>query len=216
MNRPHVILNAGMTLDGKIATRTGDSQISGPEDLERVYKIRAEVDAVMVGIGTVLEDDPRLTVHRVSSEKPNPLRVVVDSRARTPLSARVLSADAQTLIAVSESAPRARVEELSKRAAVRAFGARKVDLPALLAHLAERGIKSLLLEGGGTLNWGMVKEGLIDEVRLALKPVLVGGRDAVSLVDGEGFARISEGLGLKLKKYYPLGEDFILEYEVLK
>ena len=100
--KPYVILNAAMTLDGKIATRTGSSEISGPEDLERVHEIRKEVDAIMVGIGTVLADDPRLTVHKINARKEdNPIRVVVDNKARTPIDFRILNDDAETVIAVS-------------------------------------------------------------------------------------------------------------------
>ena len=104
--KPYIILNSAMTLDGKIATRTGSSEISGPEDLQRVHQIRKELDAIMVGINTVLEDDPRLTVHKFSSEESdNPLRVVTDSKAITPINSRVLNEEAETLIAVSQDAP---------------------------------------------------------------------------------------------------------------
>ena len=100
--KPYVILNAAMTLDGKIATKTGSSEISGKEDLERVHEIRKEVDGIMVGIGTVLADDPRLTVHKINAKKEdNPIRVVVDNKARTPLDFRILNDDAETIIAVS-------------------------------------------------------------------------------------------------------------------
>ena len=218
MHRPYVILNAGMTLDGKIATRTRDTKISGREDLERVHRIRERVDGIMVGIGTVLDDDPRLTVHKIQSEKKrNPVRIVVDSRARTPIDARVLSKEARTIIAVSRKAPRGRVMALQEKGAeVIVCGEGRVNLRCLMEELYTRGIKSLLLEGGGTLNFGMLSEGLVDEVSVAIAPVLVGGREAVTLVDGEGFATIAEGVHLKLKKYYPLGKDFILEYEVLR
>ena len=213
-----MIMNAGMTLDGKIATRTRDAKISGEEDLQRVHRIREHVDAIMVGIGTVLDDDPRLTVHRIQSErKRNPTRVVVDSSARTPLNARVLSREAPTIIAVSRAAPEERIEALLERGAeVVVCGDRRVDLRCLMQKLYERGIRSVLLEGGGTLNFSMLREGLVDEVSVAIAPVLVGGRDAVTLVDGEGFATVAEGVHLRLKKYYPLGKDFILEYEVLR
>src|SRR3974390_2116533 len=103
---PYVILNSAMTLDGKIATRTGNSEISGPEDLLRVHRLRKELDSIMVGINTVLEDDPRLTVHKIPATKSNnPLRVVADSQARTPPDARILNDEAPTLIAVTEKAP---------------------------------------------------------------------------------------------------------------
>ena len=98
--RPYVILNAAMTLDGKIATQTGSSNISGEEDLKRVHELRKECDAIMVGIGTVLADDPRLTVHKVDANPDdNPVRVVVDSKCRTPIAARITNKDAKTIIA---------------------------------------------------------------------------------------------------------------------
>lgn len=98
--RPYVILNAAMTLDGKIATQTGSSNISGKEDLERVHELRKECDAIMVGIGTVMADDPRLTVHKIDANpEDNPVRVVVDSKCRTPIDARITNGDAHTVIA---------------------------------------------------------------------------------------------------------------------
>ena len=218
MQRPHVILNAGMTLDGKIATRTRDTKISGKEDLERVHRIRERVDAIMVGIGTVLDDDPRLTVHRIPGKRSrNPVRVVVDSRARTPPGARVLSGEAPTVIAVSRAAPEERCRVLRERgASIVVCGESRVDLPCLMRELYARGIRSLLLEGGGTLNFSMLRHGLVDEVSVAIAPVLVGGREAVTLVEGKGFATIAEGVHLRLKRYYPLGKDFVLEYEVVR
>lgn len=217
MRRPYVVLNAGMTLDGKIASKTRDVEISCKEDLERVHEIRKSVDAIMVGIGTVLDDDPRLTVHKIPGKKEdNPLRVVVDSTARTPLDARVLNEDAETVIAVSKAAPKDRGAELEKRAGVVVCGESKVDLKCLMEELYKRGVKTLLLEGGATLNWGMLEEDLVDEVKVAISPAIVGGKDALSLVEGEGFEKIREGVRLKLKKHYPLGRDLILEYEVLR
>lgn len=214
---PHVIMNAGMTLDGKISSRTHDSKISCPEDLERVHKLRRGVDGIMVGVNTVLVDDPRLTVHKIKSEGTNPLRIVVDSTARVPLDARVLNGDAKTLIAVSNRADSKKLDSIrSTGARVVICGSEKVGLRCLMEKLSDIGLRSVLLEGGGTLNWGMLKEGLVDEVRVAITPRIVGGRDAVSLVGGEGFSLIDDGVKLNLKKHYQLGKDFILEYEVLK
>lgn len=217
MKRPHVVLNAGMTLDGKIASKSRDVEISCEEDLERVHEIRKRVDAIMVGIGTVLDDDPRLTVHKIPGEKEDdPLRVVVDSRARTPLDARVLSEEAKTLIAVSKAAKKDIIARLEEKVDVFVCGESKVDLECLMEELYKRGVKTLLLEGGGTLNWGMLERDLIDEVKVAVSPTIVGGKDALSLVEGEGFDKIGEGVKLKLKKHYLLGRDLILEYEVLR
>lgn len=218
--KPHVILNSAMTLDGKIATRTGSSEISGPEDLQRVHQIRKELDAIMVGINTVLEDDPRLTVHKFSSEESdNPLRVVTDSKAITPINSRVLNEEAETLIAVSQDAPRERVKLLMDKGDnvdVILAGETRVDLTILMDELAQRGIRSILLEGGSTLNYSMLKDGLVDEIRVCIAPMIAGGVKAKTLADGEGVDYMKDAFKLELKKSYKLGKDFILEYEVLK
>ncbi|ADL58279.1 2,5-diamino-6-(ribosylamino)-4(3H)-pyrimidinone 5'-phosphate reductase [Methanothermobacter sp. KEPCO-1] len=213
--RPYVILNAAMTLDGKIATKTGSSEISGEEDLRRVHELRRECDAIMVGINTVLADDPRLTVHRVDAEEgDNPVRVVVDSRARTPLNFRVLNDEAPTVIGVSESAPASRVNELRKRAEVVVAGKERVNLCLLLERLHEMGVRRLMLEGGSTLNYSMLTEGLVDEVRVCIAPMIAGGREARTLVDGEGIDDMSDAIKLELERFYTLGEDLIVEYTV--
>ncbi|HOI71560.1 MAG TPA: 2,5-diamino-6-(ribosylamino)-4(3H)-pyrimidinone 5'-phosphate reductase [Methanobacterium sp.] len=218
--KPYIILNSAMTLDGKIATRTGSSEISGPEDLQRVHQIRKELDAIMVGINTVLEDDPRLTVHKFSSEESdNPLRVVTDSKAITPINSRVLNEEAETLIAVSQDAPRERVKLLMDKGDnvdVILAGETRVDLTILMDELAQRGIRSILLEGGSTLNYSMLKDGLVDEIRVCIAPMIAGGVKAKTLADGEGVDYMKDAFKLELKKSYKLGKDFILEYEVLK
>lgn len=214
--RPYVILNSAMTLDGKIATKTGSSEISGPEDLIRVHKIRKEVDAIMVGINTVLADDPRLTVHKIPSvPSDNPLRVVVDSRARTPLEFRILNTDAPTLIAVSKSADLQKVETLKKKVDVVLCGDKRVDLPCLMAELHGKGVKTLMLEGGSTLNYSMLSQGLVDEVRVCIAPMIAGGRDSKTLVDGEGIENMKDAFKLKFKKSYSLGKDRVVEYHVV-
>lgn len=215
--RPYIILNAAMTLDGKIATKTGSSEISGPKDLERVHHIRKEVDAIMVGINTLLADDPRLTVHKISSHiSDNPTRIVVDSQGRTPLDARILNNDAPTIIAVSRKAPINKVEKLREKAEVLICGKERVDVVELMRNLKEKGINSLMLEGGSTLNFSMLKEGLVDEVRVCIAPMIVGGTHAKTLVDGSGIDFMKDAIPLKLKKSYPLGKDYILEYSVLQ
>ena len=187
--KPYVILNAAMTLDGKIATRTGSSEISGKEDLERVHEIRKEVDAIMVGIGTVLADDPRLTVHKINARKEdNPIRVVVDNKARTPIDYRILNDDAETIIAVSsvcdENNPDcdedavARAKEISKKADVFYSSKESVDLTEFMEYLSSKGIETLMLEGGSTLNFSMIRENLIDEVKICIAPMIVGGKNS--------------------------------------
>ena len=221
--KPYVILSAAMTLDGKIATATGSSNISGPEDLKRVHELRRECDGIMVGIGTVLADDPRLTVHKVDANpEDNPVRVVVDSRCRTPIAARITNKDAKTIIAganeykydflVSD-----RYDTFTKRG-VKFFwsGDKRVDLVALMNYLHEEGIKKLMLEGGATLNFSMIKAGLIDEIRLCVAPMVVGGANAKTLFDGDGYPLMDLAAKLELVDSYDLDKDLILTYKVLK
>jgi|TARA_B100000315_G_scaffold181169_1_gene170023 2,5-diamino-6-(ribosylamino)-4(3H)-pyrimidinone 5'-phosphate reductase len=213
--KPKVILNAGMTLDGKIASRNQDSKISCSEDIERVHKLRAEVDGIIVGINTVMVDDPNLTVITQCKCR-DPIRIIVDSKGRLPLTSKVLRKGPDTIIAVSKKAPIKRIEKIRKYATVLILGDTEVNLESLMEELFKIGIKSLLLEGGGTLNWSMLKEGLVDEVMVAISPKIVGGREAITLVDGDGFGLISEGTKLKLREFYNLGEDLILKYEVIR
>ena len=142
--KPYIILNAAMTLDGKIATKTGSSEISGREDLIRVHKLRKEMDAIMVGINTLLADDPRLTVHKIEAKhEDNPVRIVVDSKARTPLDFRILSEDAPTIIATTENADPEKIDALEKKVTVVKCGEGRVNLKLLMKELSRMGIKIL-------------------------------------------------------------------------
>lgn len=205
-----------MTLDGKIATKTGSSEISGREDLIRVHNLRKEMDAIMVGINTLLADDPRLTVHKIDAEpEDNPVRIVVDSYARTPLNFRILNDDAPTIIAAAENADPKKVEDLKKKATVLKCGKNRVDLKLLLEELSRIGINTLMLEGGSTLNYSMLENGLVDEVRVCIAPMIVGGAQSKTLVGGEGIDQMKDAIKLKLIKSYSLGHDLILEYNLI-
>lgn len=220
--RPYVILNAAMTLDGKIATQTGSSNISGKEDLERVHELRKECDAIMVGIGTVMADDPRLTVHKIDANpEDNPVRVVVDSKCRTPIDARITNGDAHTVIACAneykDEFKSSEKFEAFKQKGVKVFfsGDKRVDLSALMSYLHEEGIEKLMLEGGATLNFSMIKAGLIDEIRICIAPMVVGGANAKTFFDGEGFDLMDDAVKLELIDSYSLGKDLILTYKVI-
>ena len=223
MMRPYVILNAAMTLDGKIATATGSSNISGSEDLKRVHEIRKDCDAIMVGIGTVMADDPRLTVHKIDANpEDNPVRVVVDSKCRTPIDARITNSDAKTIIASANAYKDDFIQsekyETFKNRGVKFFwsGDKRVDLTSLMSYLHEEGIEKLMLEGGATLNFSMIKAGLIDEISICVAPMVVGGANAKTFFDGEGFDLMDEAVRLELIDSYTLGKDLILKYNVLK
>lgn len=158
-------------------------------------ELKAGSDAVMVGIGTVLSDDPSLTVKnpsrremRVARGQPeNPMRIVVDSMARTPLEADIFrKGEGPRVIAVSESAPAGRVEALREKAEVIVTGKEKVDLPLLLEELYGLGVRRIMVEGGATLNYSLIKEGLVDELYVFVGNLVIGGECAPTLVDGEG------------------------------
>jgi 2,5-diamino-6-(ribosylamino)-4(3H)-pyrimidinone 5'-phosphate reductase len=168
----------------------------------------------MVGVGTVLADNPSLTVRRVRGR--NPIRVIVDGQARTPPGAKALDGSAKTIVAVSAGAERERLERLRAAGAETLVGGRKeVDLRKLLEELRSRGVRKLLLEGGSRLNWEMLKRGLVDEVRVAIAPCIVGGAKAKSLVGGEGFSRVCGGVRLRLSKIGRVGSDLLLVYRVV-
>lgn len=219
--KPYVILNAAMTLDGKIATETGSSNISGKEDLIRVHELRKEVDAIMVGINTVIADDPRLTVHKIESKKEdNPIRVVVDGKGRIPIESRITNDDAPTIIAVSDDyksdLTASDKYQVLKNKGVDFFfaGENQVDLVKLMNYLYEKGVRTLMLEGGSTLNFSMIKDGLIDEIRICVAPMVVGGVNAISLFGGDGFMTMDESVKLELVDSFSCGKDLVLKYKV--
>ena len=214
---PYVVLNAAMSLDGKIATAVGESRLSSPEDFKRVHGLRASVDAIMVGVGTLLADDPKLTV-RLGIGK-NPRRVIVDSRARTPLDAYVVRSASQTptVIAVTSKAAKRRVKELEEAGTTVLTCGRgpKVSLRLLLTRLRKMGVRRILLEGGGTLNWSMLSHGLVDEISVAISPRVLGGANAITLAEGQGVRRIKEAVKLRLMNVREYGEDLVVRYRVL-
>jgi 2,5-diamino-6-(ribosylamino)-4(3H)-pyrimidinone 5'-phosphate reductase len=218
--RPFVIINSAMSADGKISTVARKQvRISGKEDMQRVDALKANTDAVMVGIGTVLADDPKLTVKSdilkrervVKGRTENPLRIVVDSNARTPSTAAILGPNA--LIAVAQQAPRHKVEELGTKAEVIVVGEHKVDLGVLLARLKDRGVNSVLVEGGATLNFALLSLGLVDELFTYVGNIIIGGSLAPTLVDGDGLT--SDFVKLKLRQIHQIGDGVLIKWEVL-
>lgn len=193
----HVVVNAATSADGKLSNRRREQvSISGPDDFDRVDHLRADSDAVMVGIGTVIADDPSLTVDDVARRearerrgKPsNPSRVVVDSTARIPTGARILDDRADSIVLTSEAASDERVAALTAAGTdVIHAGDERVDLPAALAALESRGIDRLMVEGGGELIFSLFAGDLVDELSVYVGSMLLGGRDAPTLADGDGF-----------------------------
>ncbi|HEX9612712.1 MAG TPA: 2,5-diamino-6-(ribosylamino)-4(3H)-pyrimidinone 5'-phosphate reductase [Candidatus Bathyarchaeia archaeon] len=217
ISRPYVILNAAMSLDGKIATYTGDSRMSSPADLRRVHRLRASVDGIMVGMRTLLRDNPKLTVKFAKDRRP--YRIIVDSKAQTPLTSYVVrtARETPTIVAVTSRAPKNRIEILERRG-VKVFvcgEGRLVSVKILLQILRKLEVRKILLEGGGALNWSMLSSGLVDEVSLAITPRILGGEKAVTLVEGKGTPLVKDGVKLKLLNAAKYGPDLVVRYKVL-
>ncbi|AKB39491.1 2,5-diamino-6-(ribosylamino)-4(3H)-pyrimidinone 5'-phosphate reductase [Methanosarcina mazei] len=223
MDRPFIFINSAMSADGKLSTKERKQvKISGKLDFERMDELRAHADAIMVGIGTVLADDPSLTVksperkaaRKAAGKSENPVRVVVDSSARTPLNADIFKkGEGLRIIAVSNSAPEEKIRMLEKKALVIKTGAFRVDLTELAAKLKEMGINSLMVEGGATLNWGMLSAGLVDEVYTFVGNLIIGGKTAPTFTDGEGFTE-NELLGLELFSAEKIEDGILLKWKV--
>jgi 2,5-diamino-6-(ribosylamino)-4(3H)-pyrimidinone 5'-phosphate reductase len=214
-SRPHVILSAGLSLDGKIATRTGDSKLSSKKDIVRVHKLRASVDAILVGKRTMMIDNPSLTVKYARGK--SPIRIILDSKGSIKPDSKIVKTCRKfpTIIVVSEKISKKNFARLqSYNLEVLKCGQNRIDLKKLLQILLTRNIKKLLVEGGGTTNWSFFKEKLVDEVIVTLTPFILGGKDATSLVQGEGFAKISQACSLTLKKVYRMKNELILHYTI--
>ncbi|MCX6675782.1 MAG: 2,5-diamino-6-(ribosylamino)-4(3H)-pyrimidinone 5'-phosphate reductase [Methanothrix sp.] len=220
MKRPFVFINSAMSADGKISSvEHRQIRISGQADLARVDLLRAKSDAVMVGVGTVLADDPALRIksnalrqaRMEQGRSENPLRVVADSLARTPPGARLLGDGC--LVAVSSSAPAEREARLSQECEIIKCGEARVDLSELMSELCMRGVKRLMVEGGATLNWSLVKAGLVDELYVYMGALLIGGSEAPTLMDGPGFCR--DFPLLMLRSVETLDEGLLIKWGVL-
>ncbi|MDN7025187.1 2,5-diamino-6-(ribosylamino)-4(3H)-pyrimidinone 5'-phosphate reductase [Methanoculleus sp. FWC-SCC1] len=222
--RPYVFVNVAMSADGKISTKERRQvKISGKNDFLRVDRIKAESDAVMVGIGTVLADNPSLTVksqqlrdeRKREGKDEDPVRVVIDSHARTPPDADILRKGTGTrIIAVSAAAPQERVEHLKKVANVVVAGSESVDLPEVLAILYQHGVRRLMVEGGGTLIWSLISQGLVDAMYTYIGSMVIGGRDAPTPADGEGFLHESDFIRLQLSEAEPMDDGLLVRWDV--
>jgi len=214
----YVILNAAMSIDGKISTRRNDSSFSSRKDWIRVHKLRSSVDGIVVGISTVLKDNPMLNVRYYSKGK-NPVRIIIDSRARIPLNSRIIrtSKKIQTIVGTTRNAPIRKIKSLKKVGVqVLITGKRKVNIKSLFQQLESLGLKRILVEGGGEINWSVLKIGLANELIVSISPVVVGGRNAKTLVEGEGISNITNGIKLKLTRILTSNKNEIVLFYKLR
>jgi diaminohydroxyphosphoribosylaminopyrimidine deaminase / 5-amino-6-(5-phosphoribosylamino)uracil reductase len=215
---PFVLWKMASSLDGKVAARDGSSRwVTGDQARADVHRLRAWSDAIVVGAGTAVADDPELTVRQEGYRGRPPMRVLVDARGRVDATGDLFDRQAPTLVATTELAP------IEVRDAWRAAGAEVVLLEAegelvplepLLSDLGKRDVQGVLLEGGPTLAWSAVEDGLVDAIVLYLSPKLIGGVDAPTVLEGRGFAPVGHALPLRIRSVERVGQDLRVEADV--
>jgi 2,5-diamino-6-(ribosylamino)-4(3H)-pyrimidinone 5'-phosphate reductase len=215
-----VVVNAATSVDGKLSSREREQvEISNDADFRRVDKVRADSDAVMVGVGTVLADNPSLTVdddqlvadRTDRGDPPHPARVVADSRIRTPPDAKVLDDRAESYLLVSEAAPTDFVAQMEETdATVIQAGEARVDLAGAFDELADHGIDQLMVEGGGEIIYSLFEADLVDRLSVFVGPMVIGGREAPTLADGDGF--VQDFPDLELENIERLDSGVVLSY----
>ena len=214
---PFCILKTAMTLDGKIAAVTGDSKwITNEESRGYVHRLRHRVSAIMVGVGTVIQDDPLLNTRLEEGNGSDPIRIIVDTKGRTPLEAKVLNnnSTARTIIATTELAAKESLAELEAKGAeiiITPLKDNRVDLTYLMKELGKRKIDSVLLEGGSEINYSAMEAGIIDKVNAFIAPKLIGGREAKTPIGGAGRTLMKDALTLNNIDIQRFGDDIMVE-----
>ncbi len=209
----HIILSAAISIDGKISTRSNDSNFSSKEDIIRLHKLRSKVDAILIGKNTLLRDDPLLTVRHTKGK--NPIRIILDSKGTILKNSKIIKTSDKipTIIAVSKKISKVNLSKLKKLPVeVIISGENSVNLKSLMKKLSTKKIQTLLVEGGGTVNWEFIKNNIFDELIITLSPYLIGGNNATSLVEGNGFAKIINSPNLKLKSVKRLKNHLVINY----
>jgi 2,5-diamino-6-(ribosylamino)-4(3H)-pyrimidinone 5'-phosphate reductase len=212
-SKPYIILSAAISIDGKIATRTGDSKLSSNQDYIRLHKLRSKVDGILVGKNTAMHDNPLLTVRYTKGK--NPVRIILDSQGNISSKSKILqtSNEVPTIIAVSKKITKSNLKKLYKfPVEVIITGENSVNIKSLLKKLSDKKITTILVEGGGTINWEFIRQNLFDELIITLSPFLIGGNNAISFIQGNGFDKISKSPNLRLKSIKRLKNHLVLNY----
>ena len=213
-SKPKVILSAAITLDGKIGQKNKHVVLSSKSDKIRVHKLRSKSDAILVGKNTVEQDDPLLTVRYAKGK--NPIRIILDSHGTIKNNSRIIKTCKRvpTIIVTSELVSKSNLTRLQKLPIdVIVCGKSQVNITKLLSILSKKGVKTVLLEGGGTLNRSFLKKNLIDEMIIALTPYVLGSDNTINLIEGKSFSSLKTKLPLKLKKVQKNGNEIILNYK---
>ena len=204
-----IVINCAMSADGKIALPDRSQiRLSNKEDMERVNKLRKESDAILVGIGTVIEDNPRLIIKNNKNLSTNPVRVVLDTNGRTPINSNVLDDKSRTIIAVGNHF----AGEIPGNSEVIKCGDEQIDIELLMEKLYERGLKNILVEGGENVLWSFLNQNLFDEINIFVASLIVGGAKTPTVAGGSGFTNKIDTLQLKLKGAEKIGNGILLKY----
>ena len=213
-SRPYVILSAAISIDGKIATRLGDSKLSSKKDSIRLHKLRSEVDAILVGKNTIHRDNPLLTVRYTKGK--NPTRIILDSQGTISINSKILQTcnKIPTIIAVSKKISKLNLQKLKKfPVEIIMTGENSVSIKSLMNNLSKRKINTILVEGGGTINWQFIKNNLFDEILITIAPFIIGGTEAITFVQGRGFDKIIKSPKLRLNAIKRLENYLVLHYK---
>ena len=190
-----VIINSAMSIDGKISTYSGDSKISSDIDLLRMHKLRSKVDAIIIGIKTAIRDNPMLTVRLPDSQNYYPTRIVIDSLCKIPITSQLVKTAKMydTIIAVTNHASVRKIRKLESLGVqiINTGKSYKVDLKKLFQILKQRGMKKILIEGGGEINWSCISHNLVNELIITISPIIIGGKNTKTIVEGRGYSKIS-------------------------
>lgn len=210
---PFVILKSAMTLDGKIATVTGESKwITSEAARHEVHQLRNAFSGIMVGVETIIQDNPQLTCRIMNGR--NPIIIVVDSRLRIPMASKILTGESKVIIATTKQAEESKVsqlQELGISVFILESHKGRVNLKQLMKQLGQLGIDSILLEGGASLNESALKAGIVDKVQFYIAPKIIGGEKAKTPVGGEGIKRLEDAIQIKDLKMQVMGKDIVLE-----
>jgi diaminohydroxyphosphoribosylaminopyrimidine deaminase / 5-amino-6-(5-phosphoribosylamino)uracil reductase len=220
--QPYVILKTAMTMDGKTASKTGDSKwISSESSRQKVHELRNEFRGILIGVDTIIADDPELTCRLAPGQGRNPARIIADSKGRIPLSANVLQdpENNPVILLTTEQCPvtiQKKLTDAGHKLILVPIKKGRVDLNIAMKRLAEAGIDGILLEGGSTLNEAALKCGIVDEVCFFIAPKLLGGKNALTAMGGEGFNKVSEAITLDSVQVETSGEDILIRARVNK
>ena len=217
MEKPYVIINCAMSADGKIALPNGKQlRISCDEDIERMYKLRNQYDAVLVGVGTILSDDPKLTVKDKYIKNPKqPIRIILDTNCKTPTNAQAVSNNTKTYIFTKEKCNKNYGENVNIiQCPTDKEGL--LDLDKMLNIIFNHGVKSLMVEGGSKVIWSFLNKRLADDLYIYVAPIVIGGKNTPTLTDGIGIKSINDIINLKIIKVKKFGPGLLIHYKMIK